>query len=75
MSLKAGIQCGYHGVKSDSAGRCVSILGAKLIAQDARVRSLPTVETDQLARLWIGNPTLADPTNIIDFRTAMVSCG
>jgi phenylpropionate dioxygenase-like ring-hydroxylating dioxygenase large terminal subunit len=74
MSLKAGIQCGYHGVKSDSAGQCCQSSGRKLIAQDARIRSLRTVETDQLARLWMGNPTLADPINVIDFRTAMVSC-
>jgi hypothetical protein len=60
QSLKAGIQCGYNGVKSDSAGRCVSIPGAKLIAQDAQVRSLTTVETDQLALLTSLSPNVCN---------------
>lgn len=65
--VEAGIQCGYHGLVFDTTGRCVSIPGQKLIPQDAQVRSYPTVERDQLVWLWMGDPTLADPTKIVEF--------
>jgi vanillate O-demethylase monooxygenase subunit len=65
--VEAGIQCGYHGLVFDSAGRCVAIPGQKLIPQNAQVRSYPTVEKDQLVWLWMGDPALADPAKIVDF--------
>jgi vanillate O-demethylase monooxygenase subunit len=65
--VEAGIQCGYHGLVFDTTGRCVTIPGQKLIPQDAKVRSYPTIERDQLVWLWMGDPTLADPTKIVDF--------
>jgi phenylpropionate dioxygenase-like ring-hydroxylating dioxygenase large terminal subunit len=65
--VEAGIQCGYHGLVFDAAGRCVTIPGQKLIPQDVRVRSYPTVEKDQLVWLWMGDPALADPNQIVDF--------
>jgi phenylpropionate dioxygenase-like ring-hydroxylating dioxygenase large terminal subunit len=65
--VDAGIQCGYHGLIFDAAGRCVAIPGQKLIPQDAQVRSYPIVERDQLVWLWMGDPTLADPAKIVDF--------
>jgi vanillate O-demethylase monooxygenase subunit len=63
----AGIQCGYHGLVFDTTGCCVAIPGQKMIPRDARVRSYPTVEKDQLVWLWMGDPTLADPAKIVDF--------
>ena len=65
--VEAGIQCGYHGLVFDTTGRCVAIPGQKQIPQDARVRSYPTVEKDQLVWLWMGDPALADPAGIVDF--------
>jgi len=65
--VEAGIQCGYHGLVFDANGRCVAIPGQELIPQDARVRSYPTVEKDQLVWLWMGNPAVADPAKIVDF--------
>jgi len=65
--VEAGIQCGYHGLVFDATGRCVAIPGQELIPQDARVRSYPTVEKDQLVWLWMGNPAVADPAKIVDF--------
>src|SRR5215813_1456717 len=65
--VEAGIQCGYHGLVFDTTGRCVAIPGQKQIPQDARVRSYPTVEKDQLVWLWMGDPALADPAKIVDF--------
>jgi len=63
----AGIQCGYHGLVFDGSGRCVGIPGQKLIPQDARVRSYPVVEKDQLVWVWMGEAALADPAKIVDF--------
>jgi vanillate O-demethylase monooxygenase subunit len=65
--VEAGIQCGYHGLVFDATGRCVAIPGQKLIPQDARVRSYPTIEKDELVWLWMGDPALADPAKIVDF--------
>ena len=65
--VEAGIQCGYHGLVFDATGRCVAIPGQKLIPQDARVHSYPTVERDELVWLWMGDPSLADPATIVDF--------
>jgi vanillate O-demethylase monooxygenase subunit len=65
--VEAGIQCGYHGLVFNAAGRCVTIPGQKQIPQDAQVRSYPTVEKDQLVWLWMGDPALADQIKIVDF--------
>jgi phenylpropionate dioxygenase-like ring-hydroxylating dioxygenase large terminal subunit len=65
--VEEGIQCGYHGLVIDGSGRCVHIPGQKLIPQDARVRSYPTVEKDQMLWVWMGDPAKADATKIADY--------
>jgi phenylpropionate dioxygenase-like ring-hydroxylating dioxygenase large terminal subunit len=65
--VEAGIQCGYHGLVFDGSGSCVAIPGQRLIPEDARVRSYPAVEKDQLVWIWMGDPALADPARIVDF--------
>ena len=65
--VEAGIQCGYHGLVFDGAGRCVAIPGQRLIPDDARVRAYPLVEKNQLVWMWMGDPALADPAEIVDF--------
>jgi|SRR5579885_2083912 len=65
--VESGLQCGYHGLVFDGAGRCVAIPGQKLIPGDARVRAYPTVEKDQLIWVWMGDAALADPATIVDF--------
>jgi vanillate O-demethylase monooxygenase subunit len=49
--VEEGIQCGYHGLIIDGSGRCVRIPGQKLVPEDARVRSYPTVEKTR----WCGS--------------------
>jgi phenylpropionate dioxygenase-like ring-hydroxylating dioxygenase large terminal subunit len=66
--VEGGIQCGYHGLIFDGAGHCVTIPGQRLIPENARVRSYPAVEKDRLVWLWMGDPALADPATIVDFR-------
>ena len=65
--VEGGLQCGYHGLMFDGSGRCVAIPGQSRIPDDARVRSYPVVEKNQLVWLWMGDPAAADPATIVDF--------
>src|SRR5665213_3326669 len=65
--VEQGIQCGYHGLIIDSAGKCVKVPGQRLIPGDAAVKSYPLVEKNQLIWVWMGDPSLADPATIVDF--------
>jgi len=65
--VESGIQCGYHGLIFDASGRCVTIPGQSRIPEDARMRSYPLVEKNQLVWLWMGDPAMADPAKIVDF--------
>jgi phenylpropionate dioxygenase-like ring-hydroxylating dioxygenase large terminal subunit len=65
--VAGGIECGYHGLAFDGSGRCVAIPGQKRIPEDARVRSYPVCEKDQLVWVWTGDPARADPQKIVDF--------
>jgi len=65
--VEAGIQCGYHGLVFDGSGHCIAIPGQSRIPDDARVRSYPVVEKDQLVWLWMGEAAKADPSSIVDF--------
>ena len=58
--VEEGIQCGYHGLVIDGSGRCVRIPGQKQIPADARVRSYPAIEKDQMVWVWMGDPAKAD---------------
>ncbi len=65
--VATGLQCGYHGLIFDGSGKCVAIPGQSRIPDDARVRSYPVVEKDQLVWLWMGEAGRADPGKILDF--------
>ena len=65
--VEDGIQCGYHGLIIDADGCCVKVPGQRLIPDNARVRSYPLVEKNQLVWIWLGDPALADPASIVDF--------
>jgi phenylpropionate dioxygenase-like ring-hydroxylating dioxygenase large terminal subunit len=65
--VEEGIQCGYHGLIIDGSGCCVKVPGQRLIPDDARVRSYPLIEKNQLVWIWLGDPALADPERVVDF--------
>jgi vanillate O-demethylase monooxygenase subunit len=65
--VESGLQCGYHGLIFDGSGQCVAIPGQTRIPEEARVRSYPVVEKNQLVWLWLGDAALADPASIVDF--------
>jgi phenylpropionate dioxygenase-like ring-hydroxylating dioxygenase large terminal subunit len=65
--VERGIQCGYHGLIIDGAGRCVVVPGQALVPDSARVRSYPVVEKDAMVWVWMGEPARADATMIVDY--------
>jgi len=58
------IRCEYHGMVFDGSGVCVEIPGQKIIPKNARVRSFPIAERDDLVWIWMGDASLADAAKI-----------
>jgi phenylpropionate dioxygenase-like ring-hydroxylating dioxygenase large terminal subunit len=54
------IECGYHGMTFDGAGRCIRIPGQEIIPGNARVRAYPTAERMGLVWIWLGDSARAD---------------
>ncbi len=65
--VPAGLQCGYHGLVFDRGGKCVLVPGGHTIPPDARVRSYPVVEKDAFVWIWMGDPSRADRSLILDY--------
>ena len=63
---KEDIQCPYHGIRYNSAGRCTSMPAQETVNPSATVASFPVVERYRYVWVWIGDPTLADPATIPD---------
>jgi len=61
------IQCGYHGLCFDTAGKCVHIPGQASIPPRARVEAFPAVERHGWVWVWIGDPARADAASIPDW--------
>jgi len=65
--VEGGIECGYHGMVFNAAGKCVAIPAQETIPGGAKVRSYPTVERNRLIWIWTGDPAQADETLILDY--------
>ena len=63
----SGLQCGYHGLVFDGGGHCVHVPGQDTIPASLRVRSFPIEERDALVWIWMGDPALADPGEIVSY--------
>ena len=61
------VECRYHGLRFDPAGRCVHIPWQENIPPSACVRSYPVVERYHWVWIWMGDPALADESRIEDF--------
>jgi vanillate O-demethylase monooxygenase subunit len=61
------LECGYHGMTFDCSGKCVHIPGQDQIPPTAAVRSFPVAERWGWIWIWMGDPALADPAQIVDF--------
>src|SRR4051812_3148386 len=62
------IRCGYHGFLYEPGGKCTWVPGTDRIPSAARVRTYPVVETHRWVWIWMGDPALADPALVPDFR-------
>mgnify|MGYP001179510392 CR=1 FL=1 len=62
------VQCPYHGLRFNSAGRCTFMPAQKTINPSAMVPSFPVVERHRFVWVWLGDPTLADPGTVPDMR-------
>ena len=60
------VVCGYHGLLSDSGGRCTYMPAQDTINPSACVRAYPIVERHRLVWVWPGDPALADPAKVPD---------
>lgn len=63
---KDGIQCPYHGLRFNSAGRCTSMPAQETLNPSATVPSFPVVERYRFVWVWLGDPILADPALVPD---------
>src|SRR5262249_25939056 len=54
------IVCGYHGLRYDTAGRCIEIPMQKTIPSSVKVRAYRTVERGPFIWIWMGEAPPAD---------------
>ena len=60
------VQCGYHGLRYNSRGRCSFMPSQETINPSASVRAFPVVEAHRFVWVWPGDPALADPAKVPD---------
>ncbi|HSG57301.1 MAG TPA: aromatic ring-hydroxylating dioxygenase subunit alpha [Paracoccaceae bacterium] len=63
-----GLRCLYHGVRFAADGRAVEIPGQDTIPAALRARAFPVVERHAAIWIWMGDPAMADPCAIPEFR-------
>ncbi|NKB21896.1 MAG: Rieske 2Fe-2S domain-containing protein [Alphaproteobacteria bacterium] len=61
-----GLQCGYHGLTFDKAGRCIAAPTQDGLPIEACVKAFPIVEQLGLLWIWMGEPDKANPDDIYD---------
>lgn len=60
------LQCPYHGLRYNPAGRCTSMPAQRTVNPSAAVPSFPAVERHRYVWVWPGDPDLADPDLVPD---------
>ena len=60
------VQCPYHGLRFNSAGRCTAMPAQETVNPSAMVPSYPVVERYRYLWVWPGDITLADPDLVPD---------
>jgi phenylpropionate dioxygenase-like ring-hydroxylating dioxygenase large terminal subunit len=60
------IQCPYHGLRYNRAGRCTAMPAQETINPSATVPSYPIVERYRYVWVWLGDADLADPSLVPD---------
>ncbi|MBM3487823.1 MAG: aromatic ring-hydroxylating dioxygenase subunit alpha [Alphaproteobacteria bacterium] len=62
------LRCHYHGLTFNPSGDCVYVPGQTTVPPGARVKGYPVVERHTFIWIWLGDPALADPATIPDYR-------
>jgi phenylpropionate dioxygenase-like ring-hydroxylating dioxygenase large terminal subunit len=60
------VECGYHGLVYNPEGRCIHMPSQGQVAKGASVRAYPVVERHRFVWIWMGDPSLADPSKVPD---------
>jgi phenylpropionate dioxygenase-like ring-hydroxylating dioxygenase large terminal subunit len=60
------VVCGYHGLVYDPTGACIAVPSQRAIPPNARVKSYPIMERYGWIWVWMGDPALADRSQIDD---------
>lgn len=60
------VECGYHGLTFNCVGQCVRAPGKGDIPSNAKVHAYPVEERYGLVWIWMGNPALADASEIFE---------
>ena len=60
------IECGYHGLTFDCAGRCTRVPGQDMIPGNAVVTTYPVRENMGLVWIWMGDPARAASVPVFD---------
>lgn len=62
-----GLECGYHGLTFDGAGRCLRVPGRDHVPGAFQTRAYPVVEKWRFVFIWMGDPALADEALVPDY--------
>lgn len=62
------IECGYHGLRFDCSGACISAPTATEIPPTAVVRHYPSIERYGMIWVWMGEPAQADADQILQIK-------
>ncbi|HFC05133.1 MAG TPA: aromatic ring-hydroxylating dioxygenase subunit alpha, partial [Rhizobiales bacterium] len=60
------IECGYHGMTFDCAGKCIRVPGQDNLPASADVATYRVHQKHDIVWIWMGDPTKADPSEIFD---------
>ncbi|HSW18030.1 MAG TPA: Rieske 2Fe-2S domain-containing protein, partial [Ramlibacter sp.] len=60
------LRCGYHGIAFNPTGSCAEIPSQNVIPRTTCVPSYPLAERGPFVWIWMGDPALADESNIPD---------
>lgn len=58
------LECGYHGLTFDAAGRCIRVPSQLQVPSGAQIKVYPLVERWGFAWIWMGEPAQANPATI-----------
>lgn len=67
--VDGGVQCGYHGLVFDGAGRCIDNPHGPIVSA-LQVRSYPVQARHKIVWVWMGRTDAADPALIPDLAFA-----